>query len=157
MTHNYETKEPCLERCGVSAHKGRVSPLNPITADQYLQKAGVFDKDGAINFDNLKFHIADAADCLYAGCVVIRNKFIEAAKNHNYSEMYRLIVASYASNDEDVPFMIRAVAGYRLNDIWELFADFTADGLDYIIQIAIEEELEDDGLLEEDDAVGLTE
>ena len=157
MTHNYETKEPCLERCGVSAHKGRVSPLNPMTADQYLRKAEIFTKNGNVSYDKLEPFADDAADCMYSGCVVIRNKFIEAAKNHNYSEMYRLIVASYASNDEDVPFMIRAVAGYRLNDIWELFADFTADGLDYIIRIAIEEELEDDGLLEEDDAVGLTE
>ena len=157
MTHTTENTEPCVERCGVSAHRGRTSPLNHITADQYLQKAGVFDKDGAINFDNLKFHIADAADCLYAGCVVIRNKFIEAAKNHNYKEMYRLIVASYASNDEEVPFFIRAVGGLHVKGVWQMFAEITADKLDYIIRIAIEEELEDDGLLEEDDAVGMTE
>ena len=157
MTRTNENQEPCIERCGVSAHRGRTCPINPITAGQYLDKAGVFTKDGDVDYDKLEPFADDAADCLYSGCVVIRNKFIEAAKNHNYKEMYRLIVASYASNDEDVPFMIRAVAGYRLNDIWELFADFTADGLDYIIQLAIEEELEDDGLLEEDDTVGLTE
>lgn len=157
MTHTTESQEPCIERCGVSAHRGRTSPLNPITADKYLKKVDIFEKDGTIKFDKLKPYVADAADCMYSGCVVIRNKFIEAAKAHDYREMYRLLTAQYAANDEDVPFFIRAVAGYRLNDIWELFADFTADGLDYIIRIAIEEELEDDGLLEEDDALGLTE
>ena len=157
MTHNTENQEPCIERCGVSAHRGRTSPLNPITADKYLKKADVFEKDGTVKFDKLKPQIGDAVDCLYSGCVVIRNKFIEAAKNHNYREMYRLIIASYAANDEDVPFFIRAVAGFRFNDIWELFADITADALDYIIQLAIEEELEDEGLLEEDEALGLTE
>ena len=157
MTHNTENQEPCIERCGVSAHRGRMSPLNPITADKYLKKVDVFEKDGTIKFDKLKPYIADAADCVYSGCVVIRNKFIEAAKNHNYREMYRLIIASYAANDEDVPFFIRAVAGYRFNDIWELFADITADALDYIIQLGIEEELDDEGLLEEDEALGLTE
>ena len=157
MTHNTENQEPCIERCGVSAHRGGTSPLNPITADKYLKKADVFEKDGTVKFDKLKPHIGDAVDCLYSGCVVIRNKFIEAAKNHNYREMYRLIIASYAANDEDVPFFIRAVAGFRFNDIWELFADITADALDYIIQLAIEEELEDEGLLEEDEALGLTE
>ena len=115
------------------------------------------EKDGTVKFDKLKPYIGDAVDCLYSGCVVIRNKFIEAAKNHNYREMYRLIIASYAANDEDVPFFIRAVAGFRFNDIWELFADITADALDYIIQLAIEEELDDEGLLEEDEALGLTE
>ena len=157
MTRTNENQEPCIERCGVSAHRGRTCPINPITAGQYLDKAGVFTKDGDVDYDKLEPFADDAADCLYSGCVVIRNKFIEAAKHHDYKEMYRLLAASYAANDEDVPFFIRAVAGYRLNDIWELFADFTADGLDYIIRIAIEEELEDDGLLEEDDAVGLTE
>ena len=157
MTHNTENQEPCIERCGVSAHRGRTSPLNPITADKYLKKADVFEKDGTVKFDKLTPHLGDAVDCLYSGCVVIRNKFIEAAKNHNYREMYRLIIASYAANDEDVPFFIRAVAGFRFNDIWELFADITADALDYIIQLAIEEELEDEGLLEEDEALGLTE
>ena len=157
MTHNTENTEPCIERCGVSAHRGRTSPLNPITADKYLKKVDIFEKDGTIKFDKLKPYVVDAADCLYSGCVVIRNKFIEAAKNHNYREMYRLIIASYAANDEDVPFFIRAVAGFRFNDIWQLFADITADALDYIIRLAIEEELEDKGLLEEDDGcVGMT-
>ena len=157
MTHITENTEPCVERCGVSAHRGRTSPLNPITADQYLQKAGVFDKDGSINFDNLKFHIADAADCLYAGCVVIRNKFIEAAKAHDYKEMYRLLTAQYAANDEDVPFFIRAVGGLHVKGVWQMFAEITADKLDYLIQLDFEDDLEDDGLLEEDDALGLTE
>ena len=157
MTHNTENTEPCIERCGVSAHRGRTSPLNHITADKYLKKADVFEKDGTVKFDKLKPHIANAVDCLYSGCIVIRNKFIEAAKNRNYREMYRLIIASYAANDEDVPFFIRAVAGYRFNDIWEFFADITADALDYLIQLAIEDELEDEGLLEEDEALGLTE
>ena len=157
MTHTNENTEPCIERCGVSAHRGRTSPLNPITADKYLKKVDVFEKDGTIKFDKLKPYIGDAVDCLYSGCVVIRNKFIEAAKNRNYREMYRLIIASYAANDEDVPFFIRAVAGFRFNDIWETFAELTADTLDYTIQLAIEEELEDEGLLEEDEALGLTE
>lgn len=152
MIYTTENTEPCIERCGVSAHRGRTSPLNPITADKYLKKVDVFEKDGTVKFDKLKPYIADAADCVYSGCVVIRNKFIEAAKNHNYREMYRLLIASYASNDKDVPFFIRAVAGFRFNDIWQSFIEITADTLDYTIQLAIEEELEDAGELEEDGA-----
>ena len=158
MTHNNENTEPCIERCGVSAHRGRTSPLNPITADQYLRKAGIFTEDGNVDYDKLEPFADDAADCLYSGCVVIRNKFIETAKNHNYREMYRLLIASYASNNKDVPFFIRAVAGFRFNDIWQSFIEITADTLDCTIQLAIEEELEDAGELEEDeDAAGMME
>lgn len=157
MTHTTENTEPCVERCGVSAHKGRVSPLNPMTADQYLRKAGIFMKDGYVDYDKLEPFADGAADCMFSGCVVIRNKFIEAAKAHDYREMYRLLTAQYAANDEEVPFFIRAVGGLHVKGVWQMFAEITADKLDYIIRIAIEEELEDDGLLEEDDAVGLTE
>ena len=48
MTHTNENTEPCIERCGVSAHRGRTSPLNPITADKYLKKVDIFEKDGTI-------------------------------------------------------------------------------------------------------------
>lgn len=158
MTHNTENQEPCIERCGVSAHRGRTSPLNPITADKYLKKADVFEKDGTVKFDKLKPHIGDAVDCLYSGCVVIRNKFLEAAKLHDYNEMYRLLVAQYAVIEEDVPFYIRAVAGLHTEGFWQLFAELTADKLDLIIELAIEEELEDEGGLEEDGAAaGMTE
>ena len=92
-----------------------------------------------------------------SGCVVIRNKFIEAAKAHDYREMYRLLTAQYAANDEEVPFFIRAVGGLHVKGVWQMFAEITADKLDYIIQLGIEDELEDEGLLEEDDALGLTE
>lgn len=156
MTHKYETKEPCLERCGVSAHKGRVSPLNPMTADQYLRKAEIFTKNGDVSYDKLEPFADDAADCMYSGCVVIRNKFIEAAKAHDYREMYRLLTAQYAANDEEVPFFIRAVGGLHVKGVWQMFSEITADKLDYIIQLGIEDELEDEGLLEEDDALGLT-
>lgn len=157
MTHNTENTEPCIERCGVSAHRGRTCPINPITAGQYLNKAGVFTEDGEVDYDKLEPFADDAADCLYSGCVVIRNKFIEAAKRHDYKEMYRLLVAAYAANDEDVPFFIRAVGGLHTKGVWQFFAEITADKLDYAIQVAIEDELEDEGLLEEDEALGLTE
>ena len=156
MTHTNENQEPCIERCGVSAHRGRTSPLNPITADKYLKKVEIFEKDGTIKFDKLKPYIADAADCLYSGCVVIRNKFTEAAKNHNYREMYRLIIASYAANDEDVPFFIRAVGGLHTKGVWQFFAEITADKLDYLIQLAIEDELKDNDNSYDDNAVGMT-
>ena len=158
MTHNTENTEPCIERCGVSAHRGRTSPLNRITADQYLKKADLVGKDGGLKYDKLMPMIDDAADCLYSGCVVIRNKFLEAAKLHDYNEMYRLLVAQYAVIEEDVPFYIRAVAGLHSEGFWQLFAELTADKLDLIIELAIEEELEDEGGLEEDGAaVGMTE
>lgn len=157
MTHITENTEPCIERCGVSAHRGRTSPLNPITADKYIRKAGIFTKDGDVDYDKLEPFADDAADCLYSGCVVIRNKFIEAAKRHDYKEMFRLLAASYAANDEDVPFFIRAVGGLHTKGVWQFFAEITADKLDYTIQLAIEDELEDEGLLEEDEALGLTE
>ena len=157
MTRTNENQEPCIERCGVSAHRGRTCPINPITAGQYLDKAGVFTKDGDVDYDKLEPFADDAADCLYSGCVVIRNKFIEAAKAHDYKEMYRLLTAQYAANDEDVPFFIRAVGGLHVKGVWQMFAEITADKLDYLIQLDFEDDLEDDGLLEEDDAVGLTE
>lgn len=157
MTHNTENTEPCIERCGVSAHRGRTCPINPITAGQYLNKVGIFTEDDDVDYDKLEPYADDAADCLYSGCVVIRNKFIEAAKRHDYKEMYRLLVAAYAANDEDVPFFIRAVGGLHTKGVWQFFAEITADKLDYAIQVAIEDELEDEGLLEEDEALGLTE
>lgn len=157
MTHNTENMEPCIERCGVSAHRGRTCPINPITAGQYLNKAGAFTEDGDVDYDKLEPFADDAADCLYSGCVVIRNKFIEAAKRHDYKEMYRLLVTAYAANDEDVPFFIRAVGGLHTKGVWQFFSEITADKLDYTIQVAIEDELEDEGLLEEDEALGLTE
>ena len=157
MTRTNENQEPCIERCGVSAHRGRTCPINPITAGQYLDKAGVFTKDGDVDYDKLEPFADDAADCLYSGCVVIRNKFIEAAKAHDYKEMYRLLTAQYAANDEDVPFFIRAVGGLHVKGVWQMFAEITADKLDYLIQLDFEDDLEDDGLLEEDDALGLTE
>lgn len=97
MTRTNENQEPCIERCGVSAHRGRTCPIDPITAGQYLDKAGVFTKDGDVDYDKLEPFADDAADCLYSGCVVIRNKFIEAAKHHDYKEMYRLLAASYTN------------------------------------------------------------
>ena len=81
----------------------------------------------------------------------------EAAKAHDYREMYRLLTAQYAANDEEVPFFIRAVGGLHVKGVWQMFAEITADKLDYIIQLDFEDDLEDDGLLEEDDALGLTE
>ena len=156
MTHNTENTEPCIERCGVSAHRGRTSPLNRITADQYLKKADLVGKDGGLKYDKLMPMIDDAADCLYSGCVVIRNKFIEAAKHHDYKEMYRLLAASYAANDEDVPFFIRAVGGLHTKGVWQFFAEITADKLDYTIQLAIEDELKDNDDPYDDNAVGMT-
>ena len=156
MTHTNENTEPCIERCGVSAHRGRTSPLNRITADQYLKKADIVSKDGGLKYDKLMPVIDDAADCLYSGCVVIRNKFIEAAKRHDYKEMYRLLAASYAANDEDVPFFIRAVGGLHTKGVWQFFAEITADKLDYLIQLAIEDELKDNDDSYDDNAVGMT-
>ena len=156
MTRTNENQEPCIERCGVSAHRGRTCPINPITAGQYLDKAGVFTKDGDVDYDKLEPFADDAADCLYSGCVVIRNNFIEAAKHHDYKEMYRLLAASYAANDEDVPFFIRAVGGLHTKGVWQFFAEITADKLDYTIQLAIEDELKDNEDPYDDNAVGMT-
>jgi hypothetical protein len=127
-----------------------------MTADQYLRKAGIFTKNGDVDYDKLEPFADDAADCMYSGCVVIRNKFIEGAKAHDYREMYRLLTAQYAANDEDVPFFIRAVGGLHVKGVWQMFAEITADKLDYIIQLGIEDELEDVDDPDYDNAVGMT-
>ena len=69
----------------------------------------------------------------------------------------RIDLADKGMSRGELQNVCRAVGGLHVKGVWQMFAEITADKLDYIIQLGIEDELEDDGLLEEDDALGLTE
>ena len=157
MIHTEKNTEPCSAFCGVPAQRGRTTPLNPMTAKDFLRCTGFMDKDcKAADPDDFIVEAMECAEHLNDGCALIRNKYLEAAKADDEDAMYSLFVDQMAVNEKPVPFIVRAIAGLRNEGLWRTFAQAVADELEFLLQAEIEEEL--NGLLEEDeDYVGMTE
>ena len=156
MINTGKNTEPCSAFCGVPAQRGRTTPLNPMTAKDYLRITGFMDKEcKAVDPDDFIVEAMECAEYLNDGCALIRNKYLEAAKTQDEDAMYNLFVNQMAVNEKPVPFIVRAIAGLRNEGLWRTFAQAVADELEFLLQTEIEEEL--DGLLEEDDGcVGMT-
>ena len=150
MIIQFKETTPCEAFCGVKPHTGRTGGLNPLTAFAHLHRIGLLDERGRLK-DRAVFldEAIDAANYMYDGCIAIRNRFLEAAKEHDEDAMYRLYVEQMAVAEEPVSFTVRAIRGLEDEKIRLAFFEAVADEIEYLRNI--EDFPDDDDSGDEDD------
>ena len=133
MIIQFKETTPCEVFCGVKPHKGRTEGLNPLTAFAHLHRIGLLDERGRLK-DRAVFldEAIDAANYMYDGCIAIRNRYLEAAKEHDEDAMYKLYVEQMAVAEEPVSFTVRAIRGLEDERIRLAFFEAVADEIEYL-------------------------
>ena len=152
MIIQFKETTPCEVFCGVKPHTGRTGRLNPLTAFAHLHRIGFLDERGRLR-DRAVFldEAIDAANYIYDGCIAIRNRYLEAAKEHDEDAMYELYVEQMAVAEEPVSFTVRAIRGIEDGKIRLAFFEAVADEIEYLRNI--EDFSEDVDPDDEDDTI----
>ena len=150
MVEANEFYEPIFETNGDPVEYDIASPLDPISAEDYLRRIGFINDDDSINSQMFEEELTDTVNCMYGSYGVIRSRFLSAAGRRDFSEMFDLLSMQYALDGKDLPFTLQAIRLLE-KSIWPLLAMKTAYILDSFIRQDIQAELEGLGDLEEDD------
>lgn len=149
MVDANELYEPIFETNGDPVEYDIASPLDPISAEDYLRRIGFINDDDSINRQMFEDELMEAVNCMYGSYSVIRSRFLSAAGRRDFSEMLDLLSMQYALDGKDVPFSLQAISLLE-KSVWPMLAMETARMLDRFIHSDIQAEMEELGDLEED-------
>lgn len=133
----------CELNCGVPAYKGRIYPINPITAFCHLHNIDLIDAGSNIRDEDILYDEAvQAAELMFEGCTLIRNEFLEAVAKVHLKEAYLLFTRQLAVKSKHIPFTVRAIMGLGSTELAQRFFNIVADELEYFIEHEIIEDVD---------------